>query len=236
MACSSDRANVFGLPIARMSSDKLLDRIAGWIGSGGPQRVICCVNAFSVVESQRNAEYRAALLASDILIADGWPVARMAETERIAGSDLMLLVARDERLRRKRHTILGSYGAAYAAAMRQFMELGEAEESILGPWIPEIPISADLLTIANTVPSDILWVGLGAPRQECWAITHRHELRTKVIIPIGAAIDFLAGKRRRAPGWVQKAGLEWAWRIWEEPRRWRRQLGAAVGFARLLLH
>src|SRR3972149_2420380 len=111
MACSSDQSNVFGLPIARLSSAELLDRIAEWIGSDGPPKLICCVNAFAVVESQRNAKYRAGVLASDILIADGWPVARMAGTERIAGADLMLLAARHGTLRGKRHTILGSYGA-----------------------------------------------------------------------------------------------------------------------------
>jgi len=64
---------------------------------------------------------------------------------------------------------------------------------------------------------------------------NRDKLRAKVVIGVGAAFDFLAGRVRRAPVWVQRVGMEWAWRIVAEPQRWRRQVGAAVGFAKLML-
>jgi N-acetylglucosaminyldiphosphoundecaprenol N-acetyl-beta-D-mannosaminyltransferase len=75
----------------------------------------------------------------------------------------------------------------------------------------------------NEAGPDIIWVGLGAPKQERWMAEHRDRLDAAILIGVGAAFDFHTGRVDRAPKWMQKAGLEWSYRIYKEPRRlWRR--------------
>ena len=72
--------------------------------------------------------------------------------------------------------------------------------------------------IASTRP-DIVWVGLSTPKQERWMAAHVERLGAKVLIGVGAAFDFHAGLKRQAPGWMQRSGLEWLFRLLSEPRR-----------------
>src|SRR5439155_25791566 len=81
----------------------------------------------------------------------------------------------------------------------------------------------DVAARINGAGADIVWVGLGTPKQERWAAEMRSRLAAKVIITVGAAVDFHPGRVKRAPLFLQFAGLEWAFRLWQEPRRlWRR--------------
>lgn len=199
---------------------------------------VCLVNSFSVVEAHRNPAHMRALASPSYNLADGWPVALLARTAKIAGADLMLAAARHPELGKMRHVLLGGFGVAFGAACAQWREALAVTPTILSPWKPEIEAGdsrTTLVEIANCVPCDILWVALGCPKQEIWMHENRDKLRANVVIGVGAAFDFLAGRVRRAPVWVQRVGLEWAWRIVQEPQRWRRQMGAVTGFVRLLL-
>ena len=229
-------ANVFGVLVNRDTLTVALDDIWSmvWLGRAtGHTYTVMLANAFSVVEANRNPAHAEALREADLVLADGWPAAKMARTERIAGADLMLAAARHPELGKMRHVLLGGFGVAYKAALRQWDE--SRTKTIRWPWIPEVDTDQDLVDWVNMIGADILWVALGCPKQEIWMHENRQKLNARVVIGVGAAFDFLAGRVRRAPVWVQKTGLEWAWRILQEPRRWRRQVGAAVGFVRLLL-
>jgi N-acetylglucosaminyldiphosphoundecaprenol N-acetyl-beta-D-mannosaminyltransferase len=82
-----------------------------------------------------------------------------------------------------------------------------------------------MLDDINQANPDILWVGLGSPKQEFWMHEHRDQLKVPIMIGVGAAFDFLSGVKRQAPQWVRKAGLEWLFRLCCEPRRlWKRYL------------
>ena len=198
-------------------------------------RTICLVNAYSVVEANRNPRHMEALKNADGCLADGLGVALLAKTPKIAGADLMLAAARHPELGKMRHVLLGGFGVAFKAAIRQFEE-AKAQKicALREPRIPETLTDGDLLEWANSVPCDILWIALGCPKQEIWMQENRHRLKAKVVIAVGAAFDFLAGRIPRAPGWMQGSGLEAFYRIWAEPTRWRRQAGAMLGFLRLL--
>ena len=81
----------------------------------------------------------------------------------------------------------------------------------------------------------IVFVCLGMPKQELWAMGHRHEIDASVVLCVGAALEFALGQKRRAPAWMQRAGFEWLWRLVSEPRRlWRRYLVQSLRFVRLL--
>lgn len=194
--------------------------------------VIALVNTFSLVEAHRNP-YHLSNLSECICIADGWPIAALARTERIAGADLMLAVARHPMLQQARHTLYGGFGVAYDAAMKQY----EAARSrlIVMPWMPPRFSEATVVDIINRTKPDILWVALGCPKQEAWMVANRERLNAKVIIGVGAAFNYLAGAVKRAPRWMQRCGLEGVYRIWAEPERWKRQVEAGVGLVRLLL-
>jgi len=227
---------VLGVPISRLSVDSTLGCLTGWVREMTSPCVVNLVNAHSVVEAHRNSEHMRALRWSHINLADGWPVARMARAPRIAGADLMLAVARHPDLGKMRHVLLGGFGVAYTAAMRQCVDAaGHSPLNLRSPAIPAAAPESSLLEMANGQQCDILWVSLGCPKQEIWMHENRDKLKAKVVIGVGAAFDFLAGRVRRAPVWVQRIGLEWAWRIWADPQRWRRQISAVIGFARLLL-
>src|SRR3990167_441916 len=216
--------DVLGVPIDRGSMDDILRELADeyQYGLRGPF-VVTLVNAFSLVEAHRNPAHMTALRESDMCLPDGWPVAKMARTERIAGADLMLAAARHPELGKMRHVLLGGFGVAYKAALRQWAEAGVTP--YCKPWIPEVTTDGDLVEWANSVPCDILWVSLGCPKQEVWMHENRDKLRAKVVIGVGAAFDFLAGLVRRAPRWIQNIGMEAVYRIWADPTRWRRQMG-----------
>jgi N-acetylglucosaminyldiphosphoundecaprenol N-acetyl-beta-D-mannosaminyltransferase len=77
----------------------------------------------------------------------------------------------------------------------------------------------------NAAAADVVWVGLGSPKQDMWMAEHRAQLNAPVLIGVGAAFDFHAGLKKQAPLWMQRSGLEWLFRLGQEPRRlWRRYL------------
>ena len=77
----------------------------------------------------------------------------------------------------------------------------------------------------NAINADVIWVGLGSPKQDLWMARYHQHLNARLMIGVGAAFDFIAGIKPQAPLWMQKNGLEWLYRLWTEPRRlWRRYL------------
>ncbi len=84
---------------------------------------------------------------------------------------------------------------------------------------------AEIVRAINESGADIVWVGLGSPKQEQWMAAHRDRLDVPVLVGVGAAFDWLSGQKKRAPMWMQKCGLEWLHRLISEPRRlWRRYI------------
>ena len=91
------------------------------------------------------------------------------------------------------------------------------------PWSPAE--DRRLVQMINDSGADVAWIGLGSPKQEQWMAANRDRLNPSVLIGVGAAFDFLAGTKRRAPPWMRRAGLEWLHRLISEPARlWRRYL------------
>ena len=78
---------------------------------------------------------------------------------------------------------------------------------------------SEVVGAINRANPDIVWVGLSTPKQEIWMAEHRSRLNARVLLGVGAAFDFHAGRRRQAPSWMQRSGLEWVFRLCQEPRR-----------------
>ena len=198
-------------------------------------RYIACLNPHSAHVASSDHEFTAALRSAEILIPDGIGVilaARLASVripERVTGFDLFEGICR----------------RANEEGGRSFFFLGASDEvltkivSRLNQEFPRIRVAGtysppfkdafsdeeneEMCRQINESGADLLWVGMTAPKQEKWLCEHAPELRVPLAGAIGAAFDFYAGTRRRAPQWIQKAGLEWAFRLAIEPSRmWRR--------------
>jgi N-acetylglucosaminyldiphosphoundecaprenol N-acetyl-beta-D-mannosaminyltransferase len=208
----------------RRASEQIIERVR--TGSGG---YVCQANAHVLVTSLHDHRLRRALEEAWIVHPDGWPVARHARrlgatsATRIAGADLMTRVFEVGEALGLRHYLFGStptvirrLEAALASAHKKARIVG-ALSPPFGSLFDEQALQA--VDAIRSAEPDIVWCGLGAPKQELWMNRYARLLSPAVLIGVGAAFDFHAGTKRRAPEWMQRSGLEWAHRLWSEPRR-----------------
>lgn len=153
-------------------------------------------------------------------------------SERISGVDLMESLCSASRKHGTKIFLLGAK-PGIAEKVKQFLEARHPEVRIVGTFSGsphEDDFSAIQALIAETQP-ELLFVAYGAPAQELWIAKHLRELKpVKIAIGVGGAFDFLGGARKRAPKWMQKTGLEWLYRLIQEPSRLRRIWNATVKF------
>lgn len=224
-------ALLFGIPIADVTMHETVDLVDEFVRIGrrdGRTFQIATPNVDFLVQTQDRPDVHRILRRSDLCIADGAPIvwaSRMLGTpvrERVAGSDLVpRLVERSAVTGSKVHVFGSSPDVAERATAMMADRHPDARFTFdPGPMIPDptdVP-DAVLVSIAAADP-DILCVALGNPKQERFIAHHRERLGVPVMIGVGGSLDMLTGERRRAPGWVQRVGLEWVWRAAQEPRR-----------------
>jgi N-acetylglucosaminyldiphosphoundecaprenol N-acetyl-beta-D-mannosaminyltransferase len=224
--------SVGGLPIAvidRKDSARLMVEVAlSRRGSGGPPPVITSANGQVISMCAREPELRDLFLSADLIHADGMPLVfasrlkcHMALPERVATTDLFHDVARIAETRGARFYLLGATGEVIERAARNVRQR-YPRLAIAG--VRSGYFTADeesrLVDDINAARPDILWVGMGAPIEQAFALRNRARLaHVGLIKTSGGLFDFLSGKSRRAPLWMQSAGLEWLYRTVLEPRR-----------------
>lgn len=222
---------VLGSPVHATSLTGATDLVLHW-ASRHESRAVCLANVHMIMEAHDAPEFRAVLEVADLVCPDGMPLVwslRMRghrEQARVYGPDLTLSVcATAERL----GVPVGFHGGRPGVltfltdALRiRFPNLKIAYAD--SPPFRPLTADEDAAAVAaiNQSGARILFVGLGCPKQERWMSAHRGHVRA-VMLGVGAAFDFHAGAIRQAPAWIQRAGLEWMFRLAMEPRRlWRR--------------
>jgi N-acetylglucosaminyldiphosphoundecaprenol N-acetyl-beta-D-mannosaminyltransferase len=209
--------------------------------------VVVTPNVDHVVIADRGDDFCAAYAGADLSLADGQPIVWVSRLlgaplpEKVSGSDLLLPLMRRAADRRWRVFLCGAApGVADAAAERLRCELGVDVVGTAAPYVrvaagePDPEGDAAAAAIRGS-RADLVLVAFGAPKQELWMHARRTELAPTVLLGIGASLDFVAGRVRRAPRWVSNAGLEWLWRLAREPRRlWRRYLVEDPRFAAIV--
>ncbi len=202
-------------------------------------RVLLTANASHLVDMQDDPALRQAAMAADMVVPDGMSLVWAGRLlgaqmpERVAGIDLMQELLRRAPGERLRVFLLGTKPAVIARFVercrRDFpgLEIAGWRDGYFGPEEHE----AVIRQIAEA-RADMLFVAMPSPFKDVWCERHRDRFGVKLIMGVGGAFDVLAGEVQRAPRWMQRAGLEWAWRLWLEPRRlWRRYL---VGNSRFI--
>ena len=243
---SPPKRSVLGVGISATNYEQVLSLCgAGWKRNAGRTAVravsaarrrgravfVCTVH--SVMTGVFEPEFKALLNSADVATPDGMPLAwalrsfGVLRQGMVYGPDLMLEMCRQaERLG---HRIF-LYGGREETMPRLSERLKRLfpRLTIAGTYCPPFrPLSRQedraLVELILGSAADIVFVGIGAPRQERWIAEHRHCLPGVVMVGVGAAFDFHAGARRQAPRWMQQAGLEWFFRLLMEPRRlWKR--------------
>lgn len=227
-----ERRPLFGLPFDRATMDAAVERCLSWCeGPRAPHSVIT-VNASHVCMMQRDPALRDALRAGELILADGMSVVwtfRLAGAplpERVTGVDLMARLLAEAGRRRLSVYFLGARRevvtalAEKAKAQHPGLVVAGVRDGYFRP--------ADHEAIADEIRASqahMLFVGMPSPFKEVWCEEHRARLDVPLIMGVGGSFDVLAGYVKRAPRWMQKAGLEWAWRLLMEPRKmWKRYL------------
>jgi N-acetylglucosaminyldiphosphoundecaprenol N-acetyl-beta-D-mannosaminyltransferase len=183
----------------------------------------------NVVMAEHDERFRTAYAAAALSLVDGTPVlwaARLLRTplpEKISGSDLVMPLLRRAAERGHRVYFLGGApGVADLAKSKLEAELPGIQ--IVGTDASRIDVNAlgeadEVAERIRLAKPDLVLVALGAPKQEIWSYTRAERLKPAVLIGVGASLDFVAGIQKRAPRWMSKAGLEWLYRLAQEPRR-----------------
>ncbi|MGE0708815.1 MAG: WecB/TagA/CpsF family glycosyltransferase [Planctomycetota bacterium] len=229
------RVELLGARIHDLAFGEALERISALVAADR-RALVVTPNVDHLVRLERDVAFRAAYAAADLVLADGVPLLWACRLlgrplrAKVSGSDLLpayaeLAAARGHRL----YFLGGRPGAAVRAA--QVLAARHAGLQVVGIDVPPVGFERDprldgaVMARVRAARPDVLFVGLGSPKQELWLAERRLELEVPVSIGVGGAFEMVAGLVPRAPRWMQRVGLEWAWRLAREPRRlWRRYL------------
>lgn len=240
---SRELYGVLGLPVDATNIERLLEKISESVANKTPC-LISTPNVNFLVESRSNRRFRESLLMSDLCLIDGMPivwVARMLGVpvkERIAGSDLFNVLKSHGSSRLKVFLFGGADGVAETVRNKLNSEARGLEcVGALNPGFGTIEdlSSSQIIDAVNASKADLLAVFLGAAKGQEWLLRNHHRIKIPVRCHFGATINFEAGSVKRAPLFLQRAGVEWLWRIKEEPYLWRRYWNDGIRFLYLLL-
>jgi N-acetylglucosaminyldiphosphoundecaprenol N-acetyl-beta-D-mannosaminyltransferase len=191
---------------------------------------VCAVAVHAVTVAQQDAEMLAALRGSALTVPDGMPLVWAARVlgekldQRVYGPELMRRYCLRSAERGHRTWLYGGRDQGSLAQLALNLRHASPELKIVGGYSPPFrelteAEEDDVARQINADRPDVLWVGTGVPRQEKWMARMREKLDVPVICAVGAAFDFHAGRISQAPPWMQDHGLEWTYRIAQEPRR-----------------
>lgn len=226
---------VLGVRVHLLDMAQVLKSIGEWIDKRDRCRFIIATQMHGIMEARRNPEFKKILNSADLFLPDGFSLVWAARHRgqnlqtRVPGPDLFIEGCQLAEQRGYRVFFYGDTSetleALTARVKEQFPKL-----KIAGSHSPPFRLlteqeDAQEVMMINESGADIVWVGLGLPKQERWMYEHRNRLNAPVLVGVGAAFKFFSGRVRRAPTWVGSRGFEWLWRFCREPRRvWRRVL------------
>lgn len=230
-ADASSVVDIAGIPIAAVTYEEAISTFLAARANGARLRVHFCT-AHTIVESTDRPDLRTALQSGGMVVPDGVPLvwvgrARGYRIERVCGLDVLPDVADRGRALGARHLF---YGGGDGVAERLAAELSTRYPGLIVAGCETPPFRAltsdertAMVARVNAANPDFIWVGLGTPKQDLWLADNRAELDAPAIMAVGAAFDIIGGFRPRSPRLMQRLGLEWLFRLYQEPRRLARR-------------
>ena len=223
----SEKFDLFGIKYSIARTEEAVHHVIRHIKSLKGQ-YICFSNVHTSVMAREDASYRDVLNGAAFVFPDGKPIAVLQQksgivgAERVAGPDFMEHMFRDTQDGRIGHFFYGS-SQETIDALRENLTKRYPGINIKGMYSPPFrPLSEEEdkadVDMINASGADIVWIGLGAPRQEKWMNAHKGQING-VMMGVGAGFDFHGGTIKRAPFWIQKIGLEWLYRLFQDPGR-----------------
>ena len=237
---------VLGTRVDAVQTPDVIAQMERWVESRENCRYIAVTGMHGVIEARHDRLFREALRGADLVVPDGMPLVWLGRRQgfrlprRVYGPELMLRFWQQTNDKGYRHFFYGGApGVATALASRFEREF--PGHRIVGTFSPPYrPLTPDedsaVIRMIHGARPDFVWVGIGTPKQERWMHAHRELLGPCILVGVGAAFDFHTGRTRSAPRWMGEHGLEWLFRLCQEPRRlWRRYLVNGPQFAGLVL-
>lgn len=228
-----ESSSLLGVPLHLADLDQVLRNMEQWIQQRDRCHWIYQANSHGILEAHKHANFMEVLRSADLSLVDGkvtnWFLSRRASqpVPHIRGTDLLLGFCKIADSKGYRNFFYGDTDEVLSLMsenlLRQFPSLRIA--GVYSPPFREMTPTEDaqITEMINQADPDVLWVGLGLPKQERWIFAHLKSLKVPVMAAVGAAFRFICGKSDPPPTWVSNAGLEWFWRVLHEPRRlWRR--------------
>ena len=240
-------AEVLGVPLALTDYEGTLDWIDATV-AGGRGGYVCASATHLVMATRDDPVLRAAVLGSDLIVPDGQPLVWALNLlgheigDRVYGPDLMDRACERAARTGRRMYLYGGRNHGALVQLTRNLRLRHPGLKIVGGYSPpfrELTAAEQAAVVADIARSgaEVVWVGIGVPKQELWMAKMTSRLPHSVLVGVGAAFDFHGGLIPQAPTWMQRHGLEWVFRLAHEPRRlWRRYLRYnprfVAGFAR----
>jgi N-acetylglucosaminyldiphosphoundecaprenol N-acetyl-beta-D-mannosaminyltransferase len=228
------RINVLGTGISAITPRTALESMLGWI-EAGQRHYVCVCAVHTVMECQQDPELQAMVNRAALAVPDGMPLVWLAHLDgqrhvrRVYGPDLMLSFCQVAADKGYSSYLLGGAPGQPEALARKLADHFPGLTILSTHATPNRPLAPDeneaVIEEINRIDPDVVWVGMGTRFQERWMAENRDRLKARVLVGVGAAFDMHSNKVHQAPAWMQGAGLEWLFRLVQEPRRlWRRYL------------
>ncbi|WP_066453689.1 WecB/TagA/CpsF family glycosyltransferase [Castellaniella caeni] len=227
---------LFGLRILSADFNQAMRLLgAAALETGGPARIVVTPNVDHVVRLERDAPFKARYASADFIFADGMPIVWASRllgrplAQRVTGADLFVALCRQAAQARWPVSLVGGQPGAEAQLQTLFQSVYPGLDiDICCPSMGFDPLGAEGDRVAARIRARaprLVFVCLGLPKQEQWALRHAAAFPGGVLLCVGAAMEFALGLRARAPRWVQGLGAEWLWRLLSDPSHlWRRYL------------
>ncbi len=232
---SPAKVAVLGVPLGLTDYERTLDWIDAKVAAGS-RGYVCVCNVHTVMASAEDPELRSALLGSSLNVPDGqplvWALTALGHPldDRVYGPELMARACARSTDSGQRLYLYGGRNQGALVQLALNLRQRYPGVKIVGGYSPpHRPLTDEERTAVvreiNQSRADVVWVGIGVPKQEKWMAQMRAKLDAPILIGVGAAFDFHAQLVPQAPSWMQEHGLEWVYRLAHEPRRlWRRYL------------
>jgi N-acetylglucosaminyldiphosphoundecaprenol N-acetyl-beta-D-mannosaminyltransferase len=229
-----DRTNILGVGVSQINMKLCLEKINHWILTNERQYV-CVANVHTIMESTRDKRLRMVNNNAGMVTPDGMPLVWVNHwmgnkvVTRVYGPDLLFAACERSLETGWSHFFYGGTEEVVQNLTKNIYQRfpGIKIVGYSSPPFRKLTSSEDDFDVnrINTSGADILWIGLGAPKQEYWMAEHLGRIKAPVMVGVGAAFDFHAGVKKQAPLWMQRSGLEWLFRLVSEPKRlWKRYL------------